>query len=91
VSAWLEEDFRVRIYTNASDRSQVSSYAMLQNEDDGVNFSSGARILALIIRNFIGEGFGKSGYVRSTKPTSVPRGSLGGDKRDISMSWTNGL
>ena len=53
---------------------------MLQNEDDGVNFSSGARILALIIRNFNGEGFGKSGYVWSNKPTSVPRGSLGGDK-----------
>jgi predicted neuraminidase len=50
---------------NASDRSQVPSYAMLQNEDDGVNFSSGARILALIIRNFTGEGFGKSGYVWS--------------------------
>ena len=56
-------------------------YAMLQNEDGGVNFSSGARILALIIRNFTGEGFGKSGYVWSNKPTSVPRGSLGGDKK----------
>ena len=83
---WLEEDFRVGKYTMRRIEDLVSSYAMLlQNEDDGVNFSSGAKILALIIRYFIREGFEKSGYVWSNKPTSVPRGSLGDDKRHLTV------
>ena len=97
MSSWLEEDFRVRKYTMGQIEDLVSSYAMLQNEDDGVNFSSGARILALIIRNFIGEGFGKSGYVWSNKPTSVPRGALIGislsclDQRTVDLATNSPL
>ena len=54
VSAWLAEDFSVGTYTMRQIEERVTSYAMLRNEDDGVDFSSGARSVAPMIRSIIG-------------------------------------
>ena len=77
VSAWLAEDFSVGTYTMRQIEERVTSYAMLRNEDDGVDFSSGARSLAPMIRSIIGERLEKIGDKWTIMPSGTPRGSLG--------------
>ena len=68
VSAWLAEDFSVGTYTMRQIEERVTSYAMLRNEDDGVDFSSGARCLAPMIKSTIVWRLEKSGGVWCARP-----------------------